>query len=392
MTIKTVGVGSPFPSESNVSGRVETRSTPKTLNVTAVGTGVEKNVVMNARSQESLQRAKEYALYRSANPDDGHRAGSTNPSPSAADLAAAEAKAKFDREVAAHENAVKTNLDVKTHNAGVDKEVKKWTDLKSAVDTLANMKWDLVELDGVITDAEMAKIASNAPSPYKEAAQLLLANPEVMAMWPKVNGGFLGLSPCVGFTMSPSGLLVELQKRANNAENTRRTEVPVPPHPGNLPAPSPSSDRSPAVGGPPTQNPPTPGGTPPPPNGSTPPSGPGATPPATAPKETEAELKQRVFKKFNQLPPFSTDAKSAEGRMEDGVNYLQKGLDALNDDLVAATLSGNQGEIMMIQNKIQKMQAGLSALMQMMKQQQEMLSNMSKMFNEMAMSSIRNMR
>lgn len=99
-----------------------------------------------------------------------------------------------------------------------------------------------------------------------------------------------------------------------------------------------------------------------------------------------------MFENYGKLGPFTTDAATSEGRLEAGANYIQKGLDALNDDLVKATLSGNQGEIMMVQNKIQKMQAGLSALMQMMKQQQEMLSNMSKMFNEMAMSSIRNMR
>lgn len=78
--------------------------------------------------------------------------------------------------------------------------------------------------------------------------------------------------------------------------------------------------------------------------------------------------------------------------MQDGANHLQKSLDALEKDLAAAAAKGDQAAMTAINNKISKLQAGMSALMQMMKQRQEMESNMAKMFSEMAMSSIRNMR
>jgi hypothetical protein len=59
----------------------------------------------------------------------------------------------------------------------------------------------------------------------------------------------------------------------------------------------------------------------------------------------------------------------------------------------AAAATGRSGcDDSLINSKIAKLQAGMSALMQMMKQRQEMESNMSKMFSEMAMSAIRNMR
>ncbi len=78
--------------------------------------------------------------------------------------------------------------------------------------------------------------------------------------------------------------------------------------------------------------------------------------------------------------------------MLDASKHLQTTLDALEKDLAIAAASGNQGAMTSINSKIAKFQAGMSALMQMMKQQQEMLSNMSKMYSEMASSSIRNMR
>ena len=78
--------------------------------------------------------------------------------------------------------------------------------------------------------------------------------------------------------------------------------------------------------------------------------------------------------------------------MQDGLQYCQNKLEALQSDLASAAARGDQGAISLINSEIAKFQAGLSALMQMMKQQQEMQSNMSKMFNDMAAAAIRNMR
>jgi hypothetical protein len=99
-----------------------------------------------------------------------------------------------------------------------------------------------------------------------------------------------------------------------------------------------------------------------------------------------------MFPSFSQLPPFSSSATTGEGRMLDATAHLQTSLDALEKDLAAAAAKGDQGAMTAINAKIAKFQAGMSALMQMMKQRQEMESNMSKMFSEMASSAIRNMR
>ncbi|MCA3014840.1 MAG: hypothetical protein INH41_20845, partial [Myxococcaceae bacterium] len=85
---------------------------------------------------------------------------------------------------------------------------------------------------------------------------------------------------------------------------------------------------------------------------------------------------------------------SSEGRLADGLTFLQRGQEALQEDLLKAATENppNQAKIAVIQNKLQQVQNALTAMMQMMKQLQEMMSNMSKMYSEMAMSSIRNMR
>lgn len=109
---------------------------------------------------------------------------------------------------------------------------------------------------------------------------------------------------------------------------------------------------------------------------------------------TSADVDARVFGNYKKVPPFSSSATSPEGRLQDAGSHIQKGIDALQEDLIAASTKSppNQAEIMMIQNKMQQVQSAFAAVMQMMKQLQEMQSNMSKMFSDMAASAIRNMR
>lgn len=122
-----------------------------------------------------------------------------------------------------------------------------------------------------------------------------------------------------------------------------------------------------------------------------------STPPASGaangtPPKTPEQANAEMYPSFSKLPEFSSSATTGEGRMLDATTHLQKGLDALEQDLAAAAARGDQAAMSAINNKVAKLQAGMSALMQMMKQRQEMESNMSKMFSEMAMSAIRNMR
>ena len=78
--------------------------------------------------------------------------------------------------------------------------------------------------------------------------------------------------------------------------------------------------------------------------------------------------------------------------MLDASAHIQNKLDAMEKDLAIAAANGNQGAMTAINAQIAKLQAGMTALMQMIKQRQEMESNMSKMFSDMAKSAISNMR
>jgi hypothetical protein len=352
------------------SNGIETLDIAKNKGVTLTDKRDTNELQLSPSATTANIDKEQFVMQKNPKAEGGHGAQSSSAA-STADAAAAAATAKYEREATAHDDAVKTNSEVKTHNAKVDEEVKKWNDLKAAVDTLSNIKWDCVELDFAITWAEMKHIAERGASPYKEAAQLVMLNQEVMDMWPKTARGF--------FSMSSANLLVELQRRSNAAAGTKRDEVPVPPHPGNPP----TSGGNANVGGPPTQNPP-PGASPTPGGGVSPTPPPGSE---TTPKPPSTDSKTPAL---DAVPPYNSKATTGEGRLLDAIDNMQARMDALEKDMAAA---GDNPALMQRLNAMYtKMNTAMSMFTQLLKQRTEMMNNMQKMYSEMAMSAIRNMR
>jgi hypothetical protein len=209
--------------------------------------------------------------------------------------------------------------------------------------------------DGVLTWSELVDLARRLDDP---SAKWLVQNPDVFKSFPTKTGRH-----------GQVGIDVALAK-----ERLARQPLPPPPPPqsGTLPGTPPVTDRSPSNGTPA----PVEGG------GSPPVTG---TPKQPGPSPTE---------NYDKIGSFSSTATTSEGRMADGLDFLQRGTLALQDDLLKASTENppNQAKIALIQHKLSQVQNALTAMMQMMKQFQEMMSNMSKMYSEMAMSSIRNMR
>jgi hypothetical protein len=262
---------------------------------------------------------------------------------------------KYEQDLAARNAIIKENEAIKSQNAPIEAEIKALEKERAHLDKL--FSHDLVRGDDVLTWNELEHLAQYSSDPaQKEAARWLLSRPDLFDSLPKkttfVGGEGINMSGC-------AARMGQLQERiaALTAQLTPVKEVPVEPaRPGSEPSAlsrTSSPDKEP---------------------------------------ESKQQADARIFSNFNKVPPFSTSSSTAEGRLADASTYLQKRLDALSEDLINASVGGNQGEILAVQAKIQGLQAAMSAVTQMMKQQQELISNMSKMYSDMAMSSIRNMR
>lgn len=305
--------------------------------------------------------------------------GHANP-PSVADQAYASAMKKYEAALekyesalAAHNGANAQNVSIDAANAPLEKEAAFWDEARAALLKVASHS---LAGDSYISKKELTDLLGSTDPLQRSAADFLIAN------WDKIP---VNKYPDWGGGMNADEMrqgAVAAGAHATAKRNLKQAHVNVPPHPGAPPTPpsppgqSPETSRSAATGAPGAQG------------GTTTPS----TPPATTPPKTPEQANAEMFPSFSQLPSFSSAAPTGEGRMLDATVHLQKSLDALEQDLAAAAAKGDQASMTAINNKVAKFQAGMSALMQMMKQRQEMESNMSKMFSEMAMSSIRNMR
>lgn len=278
-----------------------------------------------------------------------------------------------DPRVKAREDAIAKNKEIEAHNAPiqsqlgeVEKKLNHLTRLLNHIDAKG---------DGVLTWDEVRHLANNSGVPeVREAAMWLLSNRAVFDSLPKkrtllggednnlLKGGGLGAD-----RHASAEFLAGLNAQANSLRAQLKTPVEVPALPTIATNASEGTNRPPGAEGP--------GGTP---------TNPGAQPkPGSSATES-----------YDKIGPFSSNATTSEGRMADGLDYLQRGTMALQDDLVRASTETppNQAKIAVIQQKLSQVQNAMTAVMQMMKQFQEMMSNMSKMYSEMAMSSIRNMR
>ncbi len=267
----------------------------------------------------------------------------------------------------------------KATNAPLDARIAELTQQKTHLETLFNS--GQLKGDGVLTWKELEWLAQNGTSEQKTAAQWMKDNKadfwdsmEKASTKFDVDGTANLNGEPVGRGVSWSGFVAKNAEMDGYISQVRSQKKPMPADPGPAPGGSAASSQSAS-----TQA------------GST--GGPTSTE-GTGARETRAQVEARVFENYQKVGPFSSDATSPEGRLQDATSHVQKGIDALQDDLIAASTKTppNQAEIMMIQNKMQQVQNAMSALMQMLKQQQEMQSNMSKMFSEMASSAIRNMR
>lgn len=286
----------------------------------------------------------------------------TGSAPSAAQL-------EFERKAKEREDVIKQNAAIKESNRGLNGEIGKAQTAMTHLSALANV----VDISASFTRGELNDFANSLTlSPEtKAAARWLLAQSDA-------DLAALGLRKGEGGVTKESinAVLGSLGIKIADLQSQIRSELPVPGEPPPPPAPTTSQNGSTGT--------PTTGGTPSPTSS-------GATG-AGANNQTGEEFRAKSLKNSNAVPPFSTNAATGEGRMQDGLKYTQDKLEALQADLTEAAARGDQGAIALINAEIAKYQAGLSALMQMLKQMQEMQSNMSKMFSEMASSAIRNMR
>ncbi|MBL8922207.1 MAG: hypothetical protein JNJ54_25380 [Myxococcaceae bacterium] len=338
----------------------------------------DQNTVVNKRLIEQAAQhvhvIGDFVIPKTCGAEQGHA-----PQPSAGERAAQEAKAKRDE-------AIATNERIRQENAPLLKEIEALEKQAWALDKLL----DHVDSkgDSVLTWHEVNNLAATSGLPeVKEAANWLLNNPHAYEAlkqagkrWTLVGGDnsetrVSNTNVLGGWgagRVETAGHRAALRKLIEEKKACIKPFVDVPPVPSSS---SSASTGTSGAGGP--------AGTP---------EGPKS--PSTPPKETSAQAEARVLSNYKGVGPFSSDATTAEGRMQDAMSHVQKGIDALQLDLVAASTKDpvNQAEVMMIQNKMQQIQNALSALMQMMKQQQETMSNISKMYSDMAMSAIRNMR
>lgn len=112
----------------------------------------------------------------------------------------------------------------------------------------------------------------------------------------------------------------------------------------------------------------------------------GATTDATPPKPAEGSKTPELDK----VPPFRSTAEAGEGRLTDAIDHMQLKMDALEKDMAAA--GDNPALLHRLNAEYQKMQSAQSMFMQLLKQRSEMMNSISKLYSDMAMSSIRNMR
>lgn len=235
---------------------------------------------------------------------------------------------------------------------------------------------DLARGDGVLTQAELRWLSNKSTDPaQREAALWLLGRGDIYSTLPKKGTALGGDGAIAGF----GGTGIDVDASANfvaglAAQISAQKKMLKP----LIEVPAPQSTQSAATGT----------------NGGTPPQPSTASSDQTGTPKTPTEAEARIFANYNKVGAFTSDATSPEGRLQSAASHIQKGIDGLQEDLIAASTATppNQAEIMAIQYKMQQVQNAFSAIMQMMKQLQEMQSNMSKMFSEMASSAIRNMR
>lgn len=292
------------------------------------------------------------------------------------------AKSEWDTKKSAFDNASKGIESADKGIAKIDEQVKNLHILFTS---------GQLQGDKVLTWKELEWLHKNGTDEQKTAAKWMMDNKADFYDSMAKGTTLLDVDGNPNFNGEPVGVGLTLQSFVDKRKEMlgyRAQAVAAKPaavaDPGPPPTPpvKPATTENSSVG----QNPPA-GASPTPGSGASPTPPPGAE---TTPKPAGKSATEN----YDKIGAFSSKATTSEGRMADGLDFLQRGSQALQEDLLNASTENppNQAKIALIQNKLQQVQNALTAVMQMMKQFQEMMSNMSKMYSEMAMSAIRNMR
>ncbi len=91
------------------------------------------------------------------------------------------------------------------------------------------------------------------------------------------------------------------------------------------------------------------------------------------------------------LPPF-TSTNTGGARTADALGYIQQNIEKLDEEITAANTAGDTAKASSLQAQKAKMMLCLQSMMELQKQQFEMMSNLSRMFSDMAKTAINNIR
>lgn len=289
---------------------------------------------------------------------------------------------RYQEAVDARNAIIAENKEIKAANENINRQVTELERVKSNLDLLSGV----IHSNTVFTSQDLSNIANDPlqTQAIREAARWMLGlSREQMNQYGiETANGLLPFTNGVS-KQSMAAVSGKLQNQIAELKAGLRPEKEVPPDPS-----QPNSSSSPSTTNTSSSGSTGSGGT----SGTGGTSGSAPTDGSKPPQTTPDEFRAKALENSNKVPAFSSSATTGEGRMQDGLQYCQNKLEALQSDLASAAARGDQGAISLINSEIAKFQAGLSALMQMMKQQQEVQSNMSKMFNDMAAAAIRNMR
>lgn len=216
--------------------------------------------------------------------------------------------------------------------------------------------------DGKIDIGNIQDAAADASSPGYAAAQKLLQNPKLLSKLDSDGDGCYSKAEL-------SKVITDLKTTKTQKETDARAAASPPP-----PAPAPGGTAPPPL---------PPGGKPP---GPTPSPTPGSG--DSAPPDTAEEYK------FNpadlEIKQFKSSATGTGELLADSLGHVQSEIERLTDLKAKALAAGKPEDAAKIDVQINKMNMCLQMVMSSMQQNQTMLSNIAKMWSDMAMTAIRN--
>ncbi|MCU0697622.1 MAG: hypothetical protein MUC96_13935 [Myxococcaceae bacterium] len=242
------------------------------------------------------------------------------------------------------QEALDTNAQIERENKELDKQIKEKTDIKEA---LLKVTTHGLAGDSYLSKQELLDLLQSTDDGQRKAAEILLKNWDRLPV-PKYRdwGGGMNANEMRAAAMTIAGEVDALTAR-------KREPVPVP---------GPQSSSAPSVGQP------NPGGN------AAPPTGPGGSSPPVA-----------------DLPPTQVPHKEISGTGPERLGQVCDNLSAQIDALIKeAEMHPEKAQSIMA--KVTKLTNQMQMLSNLMNQIFTMQSNLSKLFSEMSMTSIRNMR